>query len=86
MKIKSDELNKNGHYQTVEMKEDGETIYSMSANFDNAERTLTINLASKTIVRDEEGQVLDGGKFNIIYRFNIKNDGKLIFSQIFLAG
>jgi len=86
LKIKSEELKGKGEYQTIDIREDDQTTYHMSANFDKEASTLTLTLASNTIIKDEKGKVLDGGEFAIIYRFNIKNDGQLIFAQLALAG
>jgi len=86
LKIKSDSLYKNGEYRTKDFKEGKTTSYGMHASFDKNKSTLTLNLWSNSIMKDENGEVLDGGEFSIVYQFSIGKDGKLIFNQIRLAG
>jgi hypothetical protein len=85
LKIKSDSLN-NGEYKTKEFREDKSTTYGMVANFDKKESTLELNLWSNSIIKDENGEVQDGGEFSILYEFRIKEDGSLIFRQVKVAG
>jgi uncharacterized beta-barrel protein YwiB (DUF1934 family) len=86
LKIKSDSVNNSGEYKTKEFTEDKSTTYGMVANFDKKESTLELNLWSNSIIKDENGEVQDGGEFSIIYEFSIKEDGSLIFKQVKVAG
>jgi len=85
LKIKADELYKKGAYQTLEFK-DSSTTYILYSTFDKTDNTLELNFASKTEYKDEKGDPLDGGEFNIIYYFEITKKGHLKFKQIRLAG
>jgi hypothetical protein len=86
LKIKSDSLKHNGEYETKIFKQDKNTTYRMAASFDKKENTLVLNLWSNSLMKNENGEVQDGGEFSIIYEFYIKLDGKLIFKQVTLAG
>ena len=85
LKIKTDELYKKGAYQTLEFK-NGETTYILYSTFDKTENTLELNFASKTEYKDEKGEPLDGGEFNIIYYFELTKKGHIKIKQIRLAG
>lgn len=85
LKIKSEDLFKNKSVETIDFTEGSNTTYKMYGNYDQAEKKLTLNLASKTVIKDDNGEVQDGGEFNIIYQFDILK-GKLKFRGVMLAG
>ena len=85
LKIKSEELNKKLEIETIELK-DGNTSYKMYVTVDNVKKTLTLNLSSDTVIKDEYGEVQDGGEFNIIYTFDIIENRQLKFKEVRLAG
>jgi hypothetical protein len=85
LKIKADELYKRGTYQTLEFK-DSSTTYILYSTYNKTENTLEFNFASKTEYKDEKGESLDSGEFNVIYYFEITKKGHVKFKQIRLAG
>ncbi|MFN8252094.1 MAG: hypothetical protein U0V75_09450 [Ferruginibacter sp.] len=85
MKIKSEELYKKGTAETPELRESNNTTYRMYASVDKAAKTLSLNLAFNTVIKDENGEVQDGGESNIIYEFKISNH-KIVFRQLRIAG
>ena len=85
LKVKTDELFRKGFYQTIEMK-DSSTAYILYSTFDKTKNLLELNLASNTEYKDEKGEPVDGGEFNIIYYFEITKQGHVKFKQIRLAG
>lgn len=86
LKIKTDELLKKSETETIEFFDGKATTYKMIASFDKQEQSLSLNLASNTVRRHSNGEILDGGEFNIIYQFNILSNGQIKFIQIRLAG
>jgi hypothetical protein len=58
----------------------------MIATYDRQEKSLTLNLASNTVRRHTNGEILDGGEFSILYEFDILANGQVKFKQIRLAG
>ena len=85
LKIKANELYKKGTYETIKFK-DSSTTYILYSTYNKTENTLELNFASKTVYRDEKGEPLDGGEFNVIYYFEITKKGHVKFKQIRLAG
>lgn len=86
LKIKSEMLYKNGETETPEFKDESPTTVRMYASFDKATQTLSLNLASNTIFKDENGETLDGGESSVIYSFRVLKNGHLQFFNIRLAG
>jgi len=86
LKIKTEELYKKLDVETTEFREGNSTTYKMYATFDKAKQKLTLNLASKTVHKDEHGEVLDGGEYNVAYIFDILKNGQIKFKQVRLAG
>lgn len=86
LKIKSELLYKNGETETTELKDESPTTVRMYASFDKATQTLSLNLASNTIFKDENGETLDGGESSVIYSFHVLKNGHLQFFSIRLAG
>ena len=86
LKIKTEELYQKGSTETITLQDGKATGYKMYATFDKAAGTLSLNLASKTIIKDAGGKEQDGGEFNEIYMFSILRNGKIKFRQIRIAG
>ncbi|MES1225289.1 MAG: hypothetical protein ABUT20_57950 [Bacteroidota bacterium] len=86
LKVKTDELYKKGETATIQLSEEKATTYQMIASFDKDDKTLNLNLASNTIMKDKDGEVLDGGEFSINYIFSILANGQIRFSQVRMAG
>ncbi len=85
LKIKSEDLLRIGNAETKDFEE-GNTTYKMYATFNKAKRTLSLNLSSNTITKDETGEIQDGGEFSIGYQFDILKNGQLKLKQVRLAG
>jgi hypothetical protein len=85
-KIKTDELYKKGETETVEFNNGKDVTYKMIATFDKKSRVLNLNLASNTVIKDANGEVLDGGEFNVVYLFKITDSGQLRFTGLAIAG
>lgn len=81
-KIKTQELYNTGYFETIEFHNGKETAYKMYATVDKKERSLTLNLAFKTMIKDSN----DAGESNILYYFKIEQNEALKFIQVRLAG
>lgn len=86
LKIKTNELNNKGETESIELNDGKATTYKMIATFEKSAHSLSLNLASNTIEKDTNGEILDGGEFNIIYQFEISSTGQLKIKQVELAG
>ena len=86
LKIKTNELNNKGEVQSIELSDGNATTYKMIATFDKSTHSLNLNLASNTIMKGTNGEILDGGEFSIMYQFEISLNGQLKFKQVELAG
>jgi hypothetical protein len=86
LKIKSEDLYKKGEVETIEFKESSNTIYKMYATFNKKECTLILNLFSDSVIKDEKGEVQDGGEYSVIYEFVVLKNGQIKFKQVGLAG
>ena len=85
LKIKSEELYKDGEARTIQFKEGDDVTYSMTGEYNKTDCTLRLNLFSNTVHRDDEGNVQDGGEFSIMYEFSLQN-GEIKLVNIGLAG
>ena len=85
LKVRSEYLTKEEETETIGLK-DGNTTYKIYTTVDKVEKTLTLNLSGDTEIKDENGEIQDGGEFNIIYIFNIIENSRLKFKQVRLAG
>ena len=85
LKVKTEELYKKGTFQTPESK-DSATSYILYSDFDKKERMLSLNFASNTAYKDDQGEPVDGGESNILYYFRITKNGRINLTQIRLAG
>jgi len=86
LKVKTDELYKKGETETVELTDGKATTFKIIASIDKENKTLELNFASNTIRKSTNGEILDGGEFNIMYQFNILEIKFIKFKQIRLAG
>ena len=86
LKIKTAELYTNGETETIKFHKGKATTYQIDATFDKPDNTLSLNLSSKTIIKDKDGETEDGGESSTIYMFKISPQGKLKFIQVRLAG
>ncbi len=85
-KIKTEELYKNGEFQTIEFNENKKNSYQMYATVNKKDNTLQLNMTSKTIENDEKEEALDSTESSIIYCFRLIKNRTLKFFQIRLAG
>lgn len=81
LKIKTEELAKNGQYETIELRESNST-YSMTATYDSSAGLLELGLGSKTIFEDDNEEF----EFGINYEFVVSENGEIIFLRVILAG
>jgi hypothetical protein len=86
LKIKTEELVKKAETATAEIGDGKATTYKIYASFDKDEHMLSLNLSSNTQEKDENGAVMDGGEFSILYQFTILKNGHIKFRQVRLAG
>ncbi|MDX2049268.1 MAG: hypothetical protein SFU87_20960 [Chitinophagaceae bacterium] len=86
LKVKTDTLLKNGNYETIELSDGRMTTFQMLASFDKADNTLELNLATKTIFKENEADTTEADEFNIIYQFKIADNKQIKFKQVRLAG
>ena len=86
LKIKTNELFKNGYAETPVQSDDSTTSYRMYATYEKKSGLLTLNLAYNQITKDDEGNISDGGESNVIYFFLVQKNGRLLFKEIRLAG
>ena len=80
LKIKSNQLYITGAAESIRFKDRSGT-YKMYVTFDKEDKILTLNLASETAIKTE-----DGGEFNVIYQFDVVNNHEIKFRQVRLAG
>ena len=73
---------KNGEAESPEMKEGDTLIYQMLTGYDTQEKVLTLNLATRSYIREAD----EWSEFNIIYRFGVLPNGRLRFLRLNLAG
>ncbi len=85
LKIKTEELYKKGFTETPELMA-GVTSFKLYAAYNKKANMLELNFASKTEYKDEKGNALDGGEFNVIYYFGVTKKGHIYFKKVRLAG
>jgi hypothetical protein len=86
LKIKTGDLYTKNETETIEFHEGKATTYQIDAVFDKADNTLNLNLSSKTIIKNKDGETEDGGESSVVYMFKVSKNGKLKFMQVRLAG
>ena len=84
LKVKSEELWKTGNTETKGITE-GNTTYSMSANFDKSDNVLTLGLNSRSPFKTDDGE-MDAAEFSEIYQFTVLSNGKIKFMRVTFAG
>lgn len=85
LKIKSAKLYETHVNETPEFTT-AETIYKMIAEYNAADKVLTLNLAYANNAKDDEGNQVSEGEYNIIYSFVIIDGKYLKFRKIDIAG
>lgn len=85
LKIKTEELNTKGEFNTIEFTNSDSLHYQLYSSFDKAESKLHLNLAFKgaTPVGNDE---YDPVEYNYIYIFHVLPTGVLLLREIGLAG
>lgn len=84
LKIKTDDLYKTGKSESPEIK-DSSTTYILYATFDKTDKTIELNLATRTPykISDTETEI---GETNFIYRFQVLINGHIKLKRILIAG
>lgn len=84
LKIKTDDLYKTGKSESPEIK-DSSTTYILYATFDKTDKTIELNLATRTPykISDTETEI---GETNFIYRFQVLKNGHIKLKRILIAG
>ena len=84
LKIKTDDLYKTGKSESPEIK-DSLTTYILYATFDKTDKTIELNLATRTPykISDTETEI---GETNFIYRFQVLKNGHIKLKRILIAG
>jgi hypothetical protein len=85
LKVNTDTLFAKGSASTAPYAEDSITNYSMDVFYDKEVGRLTLNLFYRRKMKDGFGNDVSGDENNVIYNFNIKRDGRLIFDHIRIA-
>ena len=85
LKIKSAKLYETHVNETPEFTT-AETIYKMITEYNAADKVLTLNLAYANNAKDEEGNLVSEGEYNIVYSFVIIDGKYLKFRKIDIAG
>lgn len=84
LKIKTDDLYKNGKSESPEIK-DSSTTYKLYVIFNKTYKTIELNLATKTPYKISETEY-EAGESNFIYRFQILKNGHIKLKRILIAG
>jgi hypothetical protein len=84
LKIKTDDLYKSGKSESPEIK-DSSTTYKLYVTFDKTDKTIEIDLATKTPYKISDTEY-EAGESNFIYRFQILKNGHIKLKRILIAG
>jgi len=84
LKIKTDVLYRTGKSESPEIK-DSSTTYKLYTTYDKANKTLELNLATKTPYKISDTEY-EPGESNFIYQFVIFKNGHLKLKRILIAG
>jgi hypothetical protein len=84
LKIKTDDLYKNGKSESPEIK-DSSATYKLYVTFDKTDKTIELNLAIKTPYKISDTEY-EAGESNFIYRFRILKNGHIKLKRILIAG
>ena len=84
LKIKMDDLYKNGKSESPEIK-DSSTTYKLYVTFDKINKTVELNLATKKTYKISKTEY-EAGESNFIYQFQISKIGHVKLKRILIAG
>ena len=84
LKIKTDDLYKKGKSESPEIK-DSSTTYKLYVTFDKTNKTVELNLATKTPYKISDAEY-EAGESNFIYQFVILKNGHIKLKGILIAG
>jgi hypothetical protein len=84
LKIKTDDLYKNGKSESPEIK-DSSTTYKLYVTFDKTNKTIELNLATNTPYKISDTEY-EAGESNFIYMFQILKNGHVKLKKILIAG
>lgn len=85
LKIKSDQLYETNYNETPEVTT-VDSRYKLIAEYNKTSKLLSLNLAYANNAKDEEGNEVSEGEYNIIYSFIVIDGKHLKFKRIDLAG
>lgn len=85
LKIKSDSLLLNNHFETVEFNEKDSLFYNMAATVDQEQQKLNLSLNIKTTFKIDKNEY-ENTESSYIFIFKILNNHKIKFLQIIIAG
>jgi len=85
VKLHSGDLGKKGESETSAFKENNTTTYKMYATVDKIEKTLTLSLAFRTVLKDEKGKVEGSEEYGTLYVFDMLSNGQIKFKGIRLT-
>lgn len=89
LKVKVKELYSSGRFETKEIKDtaDGQSNSQiLFADVDRKEMRLTLNLSSKSTIKNDDEDDETFGESSLIYVFDILKNGQLKFKAIHFAG
>ena len=84
LKIKTDDLYKKGESESPEIK-DSSTTYKLYVTFDKINKTIELNLATRTPYKISDTEY-ETGESNFISRFQILKYGHIKLKRILIAG
>jgi hypothetical protein len=84
LKIKTDDLYKKGKSESPETK-DSSTTYKLYTTYDKVNKTIELNLATKTPYKISDTEY-EAGESNFIYQFVILINGHIKLKRILIAG
>jgi len=61
-------------------------IYKLYADYSKVDGSLSLNMSVGNNMKDEDGEYMSEGEYNIIYSFKIINNKKLVLSRLDMAG
>lgn len=85
LKVKSAKLYETHSNETPEFKT-ADHIYKLIAEYNSTDKVLSLNLAYANNAKDDEGNPVSEGEYNVIYSFKIVDGKRLKFSRIDIAG
>ncbi|WP_293788814.1 hypothetical protein [uncultured Pedobacter sp.] len=85
LKIKSEQLYETNYNETPETTTT-DTKYKLIAEYNKTNKVLSLNLAYTNNAKDEEGNEVSEGEYNIIYSFIVIDGKYLKFKKIDIAG